>query len=40
MSELPTISLSDAAPGVAWITFDHAPTRNALDLDVLARSAS
>jgi enoyl-CoA hydratase len=31
------ISLSDAAPGVAWITLDHQPTRNALDLDALAR---
>jgi enoyl-CoA hydratase len=31
------ITLSDAAPGVAWLTLDHQPTRNALDLDALAR---
>lgn len=34
MNESP-ISLTDAVPGVAWITLDHAPTRNALDIPML-----
>jgi len=29
------ISLTEAAPGVAWVTLDHAPTRNALDFTML-----
>lgn len=34
MSEA-AISLTEASPGIAWITLDHAPTRNALDLTML-----
>ena len=34
MSET-AISLTEAAPGVAWVTLDHAPTRNALDFTML-----
>jgi enoyl-CoA hydratase/carnithine racemase len=29
------ISLTEAAPGIGWITLDHAPTRNALDFTML-----
>jgi enoyl-CoA hydratase len=35
VTEPARISLTDAAPGVAWITLDHAPTRNALDWTML-----
>ena len=34
MSEA-AISLTDASPGVGWVTLDHAPTRNALDFTML-----
>ena len=33
-------SLTDAAPGVAWITLDHEPTRNALDWTMMAAFAA
>jgi enoyl-CoA hydratase/carnithine racemase len=29
------ISLTEAAPGIGWVTLDHAPTRNALDFTML-----
>ena len=35
MTEAERISLTDAAPGIAWLTLDHAPTRNALDWTML-----
>lgn len=34
MNEAP-IALTEAAPGIGWITLDHAPTRNALDFAML-----
>jgi enoyl-CoA hydratase len=35
MTDAAAISLTDAAPGVGWITLDHGPTRNALDWTML-----
>jgi enoyl-CoA hydratase len=35
MTDTSAISLTDAAPGVGWITLDHAPTRNSLDWGML-----
>ncbi len=37
MTDSAAISLTPAAPGLAWITLDHSSTRNALDWTMLER---